>query len=305
MRTDHTIQKAAFQAGLTTHTLRAWERRYAALNPQRTPSNRRLYTDDDIERLRLLRKAVQSGCSIGRIAGLPSEELQRLIALGSAPDGADAITPSLTPDPLLDEGLSAIDRLDTGTLENFFARAASRLGTAAMIDQVVVPLLRRLGEGWRDGTVRIANEHMASVTLRMHLLRTLVSSQPPPPAPCLVVTTPVGQHHEFGALLAAVTAALQGWRVLYLGTNLPAEEIAGAAQRSGANAVALSIVYPPDDQGLSEALLTLRRCLGDAVPILVGGRDTTAYRHALTAIGAVIPGNLHGLRAELEAMRSR
>jgi methanogenic corrinoid protein MtbC1 len=305
MSTDHTIQQAALQAGLSPHTIRAWERRYSALTPQRTLSNRRLYSDEDIAKLVLLRKAVQAGHSIGRIAGLPSEDLQRLIAEISALDGADAVTPSLPPAPLLDEGMRAIDRLDAWALEHFFARAASSLGTAAMIDQVVVPLLKRLGEGWSDGSVRIANEHMASMVLRTHLLRTLGSFQPPLPAPCLVVTTPVGQHHEFGALLTAVTAALLGWRVLYLGTNLPAEEIAGAVRRSGAVAVALSIVYPPDDPGLSEELITLRRSLGDEVPILVGGRDTTAYRHALTAIGAVIPGGLHSLRAELEAIRSR
>ena len=305
MRKDHSIQQAALQSGLSPHTIRAWERRYAALTPQRTLSNRRLFSDEDIAKLVLLRKAVQAGHSIGRIAGLPSEELQRLIAEISVLDSAEAITPSLPPDSLLDEGMRAIDRLDAWALEHFFVRSASSLGTAAMIDQVVVPLLKRLGEGWNDGSVRIANEHMASMVLRTYLLRTLGSFQPPLPAPCLVVTTPVGQHHEFGALLTAVTAALLGWRVLYLGTNLPAEEIAGAVQRSGAVAVALSIVYPPDDPGLSEELITLRKSLGDEVPVLVGGRDTTAYRHALTVIGAVIPADLHSLRAELVDIRSR
>jgi DNA-binding transcriptional MerR regulator/methylmalonyl-CoA mutase cobalamin-binding subunit len=305
MRTDYTIQKAALQAGLTPHVLRAWERRYAALTPQRTPSNRRLYTDKDIERLSLLRQTVQSGHNIGRVVGLPSEELRRLIAEASALDSANEVTPSPTSASPLDEGLRAIDKLDAWALERYLARSASSLGTAVLIDQVVVPLLKYLGEGWREGSVRIANEHMASVVLRTHLLRTLGSFQPPAPAPCLVVTTPAGQHHEFGALLVAVTAALEGWRVLYLGTNLPAEEIAGAVQRSGAIAVGLSIVYPPDDPLLSEELRTLRRCLGDEVLILASGREAAAYRHALRAISAVMPDDLHGLRVELEAVRSR
>lgn len=305
MGTDHTIQKAALKTGLTPHSIRAWERRYAALTPQRTSSNQRLYSDEDIERLVLLRKAVQSGCSIGRIAKLPSDELQRLIAETSVSDSADTGAPSFTPEHLLEELMSTIERLDPAALEHLLARVASSLGTAAMLDQIVVPLLKRLGEYWRHGSGRIANEHMASMVIRTHLLRTLGSFQSPPPAPCLVVTTPVGQHHEFGALLVAVTAALQGWRVLYLGTHLPAEEIAGAVRRSGAIAVALSIVYPPDDPGLSEELLTLHKSLDNEALILVGGRDATAYRHVLTKIGAVIPGDLPALRTELEAIRSR
>ena len=89
MRKD-TIQKAALLAGLTPHVIRAWERRYAALTPERSPSNRRLYTEEDIEKLLLLRKAVQSGHRIGQIAGLPLEELRGLV--GELPAPASATT---------------------------------------------------------------------------------------------------------------------------------------------------------------------------------------------------------------------
>ncbi len=301
-----TIQKAALLAGLTPHVIRAWERRYAALTPERSPSNRRLYTEGEIEKLLLLRKAVDSGHRIGQIAGLRLEELRGLsVELTASAVAAEETATSTEFGPLLNECLLAIERLDTEALEHCFARAASSLSTAAMIDRVMVPLLEQLGAGWREGNVRIADEHMASIVLRTHLMRTFGSIQPPRPAPHLVVTTPTGQHHEFGALLAAVTAAMQGWRVLYLGPNLPAEEIAGAVHRAGAQAVALSIVYPPDDLHLSDELLALRRCLGSDVAILVGGRDTNAYRDVLTAIGALVPGDLRGMRAALEAIQSR
>lgn len=303
MRKDYTIQKAALMAGLTPYVIRAWERRYAALTPERSPSNRRLYTEEEIEKLLLLRKAVQSGHRIGQIAGLTLEELRGLSVEPPAPASAEEETVLPGSDPLLDECLLAIERLDPDALEHGLALAASCYGTAAMIDRVVVPLLEHLGAGWRAGNVRIANEHMASIVLHTYLIRTFGSFQPPMPAPYLVVTTPTGQHHEFGALLAAVTATLQGWRVLYLGPNLPAEEIAGAVHRSGAQAVALSIVYPPDDPRLTEQLLALRRCLGSDIPILVGGRDTTAYQDALNAISALVPGNLQSLRTALEEIQ--
>jgi len=305
MRREHTIQKAAQLAGLTPHTIRAWERRYGVLTPERTPSNQRLYTEEEIEKLALLQKVVQSGHRIGQVAGLPLEELRRLVAAPSEPDSTEAETVLLEKAPVLEECLLAIERFDPEALEHALARTAARLGAAAMIDQVVVPLLEHLGTGWHDGNVRIADEHIASAVLRTYLMRALSTFQPPKPAPLLVVTTPTGQNHEFGALLAAVKAALQGWRVLYLGPNLPADEIAGSVYRAGAQAVALSIVYPPDDLRLSDELPALRRSLGDSIPILVGGRGANAYRDILTAIGALVPGDLQDLRTELEAIQAR
>ncbi|MCW3054724.1 MAG: transcriptional regulator, MerR family [Chthonomonadales bacterium] len=305
MRKEHTIQKAAQLAGLTPHTIRAWERRYGVLTPERTPSNQRLYTDAEVEKLALLQKVVQSGHRIGQVAGLPLEELRGLVFAQPLSDGAEEETVLIEKAPVLEECLLAIERFDPEALEHALARAAARLGAAAMIDQVVVPLLEHLGAGWRDGNVRIADEHIASTVLRTYLMRTLGSFQPPKPSPLLVVTTPTGQNHEFGALLAAVTATLQGWRVLYLGANLPADEIAGAVHRAGAQAIALSIVYPPDDLRLSDELPALRRSLGDSLPILIGGRGANAYHAILTEIGALVPGDLQGLRTELEVLQSR
>ncbi len=304
MRLEYTIQKAALLAGTTPFVIRAWEKRYTVLTPERTPTNRRLYTEEDIEKLTLLRKSVEAGHKISHIAKLSVAELRSLAGAFPAMETSEETAENSEPASFLDECMLAIDRLDAEALENLLARASAMLGAMGMIDRVVVPLLYYMGNGWREGHVRIADEHMATTVLRTHLMRTLSSFQPSLPAPCVVVSTSAGQHHEFGALLAAVSAALQGWRVLYIGTNTPAEEIAGAVHRIGAQAVALSIVYPPDDARLPDELLTLRRCLGKDIPILIGGRNTTAYKDTLTAIRARLPVNLHGLRMELEAIQS-
>lgn len=304
MRKVHTIKKAALLAGLTPDAIRAWERRYSALTPDRSTSNRRLYTDDEVDRLVLLRKAIQSGHRIGKIAGLPVEELRELIVELHQPNCSTDETIPPTNDPLLAECLLAIERLDPEAFEHCLTRAASKFGTVAMLDRLVGPLVEHIGLSWRNGKVRIASEHMATAILRAYLMRTLGSFKPTGPAPYIVVTTPSGQHHEFGALLVAVTASLQGWRVLYLGPNLPAEEIAGAAQFIGAQAVALSIVYPPDDLRLPDELLALRRYLGNDIPVLVGGRDAGAYSNTLVSIGAQIPEGLQGFRTALDAIQS-
>ena len=122
-------------------------------------------------------------------------------------------------------------------------------------------------------------------------------------APTLVVTTPVGQWHEIGALMVASTAAAGGWRVTYLGTNLPAEEIAAAVQHQAAKAVALSIVYPADDPRIREELINLRRYLGHEVNLVVGGRGSVGYKEVLDDIGAVYLCDMTGLREHMECLR--
>ena len=307
----HTIKFVANYTGLSQHTIRAWERRYSALSPERTATNRRLYSEHDLEKLSLLRQAVQAGHSIGQIAGLPLPELQCLLAIGAPPQTepsrATPVSAAITQQgaPYLDECLRAVERLDAQGLEDTLARAAALLGSAALIDRVLQPFLYSIGERWRAGEVRPAHEHMASAIVRTFLGRMLDAFQPDAPAPRLVVTTPVGQMHELGALIAAVTAASEGWRVLYLGPNLPAEEIAGAAHQAGAKAVVLSIVYPPDDPRMDQEIVALRKFLGQEMPIVVGGRSATAYRAALESIRAISIADVHIFRMELEALRLR
>jgi methylmalonyl-CoA mutase cobalamin-binding domain/chain len=105
-------------------------------------------------------------------------------------------------------------------------------------------------------------------------------------APVLVVATPAGQLHELGAVMVAAAAADAGWNVVYLGTSLPAAEIAGAAIQNRAKAVALSIVYPADDPNLPTELENLRRYLPPTTHILAGGRSAAAYDEVLDQAGA-------------------
>jgi methanogenic corrinoid protein MtbC1 len=110
--------------------------------------------------------------------------------------------------------------------------------------------------------------------------------------------------HELGALAVGVVAALEGWRPIFLGGNLPVEEIAGAARKSKARAVALSIVYPSDDPRLAWELVRLKKALPQAVVIFAGGRGVEGYRAALEEIGAIVVSDLSGLRRQLELIRS-
>jgi DNA-binding transcriptional MerR regulator len=227
----HPIRVVARKTGLTAHVIRVWEKRYAAVSPERTQTNRRCYADTDVERLHLLRRATLTGHSIGQIARLPTERLRALVA-------ADAMIPPMSPKTissalaestsqvLLEACFAAIAKLDSAGLEETLTRAAVIFSQPVLIEQVIVPLMHRIGDLWRDGKLRVAHEHLTSAVVRTVLGRLSRSFTPSPSAPSLVVTTPAGQLHELGALSVAATAASDGWHVTYLGPSLPAEEIA-------------------------------------------------------------------------------
>jgi MerR family transcriptional regulator, light-induced transcriptional regulator len=307
----HPIGVVARRTGLKPDLIRAWERRYGAVEPGRSDTRRRFYSDADIERLLLLRRVVNTGRGIGQVAGLSNEALQALIDEEPAPSppprrGLVAPQPELdeTTESILQLCLAAAQRLDVRELELQIERASVALSRTNLLEKLLVPLMQRIGDLWHQGTLRPIHEHMASSVVRSFLGGMRGAYHTDPMAPHLVVTTPARQHHELGALIAAATAAGEGWQVTYLGPDLPPEEIAAAAVQKGARAVALSITYPPDDLLLVDELRRLRRLLGTRVVLIVGGRAAAGYGPVLDDIGALQVGDLSGLRQELAALRT-
>ena len=178
-------------------------------------------------------------------------------------------------------------------------RAAVALSAPDLIEQVLSPLLGYIGESWAHGKLQPGHEHLATAVIRRVLESLASAAQPGPGSPALVVATPAGQAHEFGALFVAAAAATMGWRVTYLGTSLPAADIADVGARTGADAVAVSLVYPEGDPAVAAELRDLRRALGPALPILVGGRAALSYREAIADAGARLVLDLDQLREAL------
>ena len=110
--------------------------------------------------------------------------------------------------------------------------------------------------------------------------------------------------HELGALIAASIAGVEGWRVTYLGPNLPAEDVAAAVQQDPARVIGLSITYPPDDPHLPQELARLRQYIGPDIALFVSGRAAAGYDDMLQRIRAIRPTDLAEFRAYLELLRT-
>lgn len=302
----HPIGVVARRTGLKPDLIRAWERRYGAVAPGRSDTRRRFYSDADVERLQLLRRAVETGRSIGQIANLSNEALEALIAAEPAPPST---SPGLSPhgetaEAFLELCLTAARRLEVAELELHLERASVALSRINLLERLMVPLLHRLGELWQRGELRPTHEHLASAVVRSFLGGMYRAYDTPATAPHLLSTTPSRQRHELGALIVAAVAAGEGWRATYLGPDLPPEEIAAAAREKGAKAVALSLVYPPDDPLLGDDLRRLRRLLPSTTALIAGGHASHAYGAVLDEIGAVRAADLPSLRRELERLRA-
>jgi DNA-binding transcriptional MerR regulator/methylmalonyl-CoA mutase cobalamin-binding subunit len=287
----HSIAVVSRRTGLSQLVLRAWERRYAVVAPGRTESGRRRYSDLDVERLSLLGRLTAADHRIGDIANLPLADLRQLVDELPVPAAARPVAAApVTGDAAahLERAMHAVAALDPAALEGVLSRASLALGRTALRQDLIQPLLERIGEQWRDGSLRIAHEHMASTIVHSFLAAGNAAQLPEPGSPLLIVTAPVRNRHELGALLAASLGLELGWEVLYLGVDLPAEEIAAAALQRSARAVFLSLIYPPADLVVATQIEQLRRLLGPGVGLLAGGAAAESYAPSLARIGAVI-----------------
>lgn len=302
----HPIQVVARRTGLSADVIRAWERRYAAVEPHRTDTNRRLYTNRDVERLLLMSRAIASGRRIGDVANLSVDKLRGLVGINRLDQEQGPVTvPKRIPvQDHFDTCLAAVQHLDPWALETALGNAAAAVSVPILLNEIVSALMVHIGEQWRSGWLRPCHEHMTTAVLRSFLGEMALSRNMTGTGPVLVVTTPVGQYHELGALMVAVVAASGGWQPLYLGPNTPNDEIAFAALAKAAAAVALSISHPTDDPRLADRLRKLRRQLPQTIPLLAGGAAAPGYKQALDEIGARQPAGLDGLHRELDRLRT-
>lgn len=223
--------------GLTADTIRVWERRYGAVEPDRTEGNKRRYSGAQVRRLVLLRRATELGHSIGQVARLRDDELRRLIG-ETGPDIGSQMSLYAA---VVEDYLQAIFEYDVQRAESILTRTAAILPPMTLTLEVIVPLMRRVGESWDSDQLRISHEHIISGQLRSLLGALMRHTDPVSGAPRVIVATPPNHLHEFGAIIGAFMAASRGFEPIYLGTHMPFDDIAEAADQSGAALIVMSI----------------------------------------------------------------
>ena len=270
MASTYPIRAVARLTGISIDTLRAWERRHQAVVPERGERGR-VYRIAQVTRLKRLSALVRSGHAIGSIAQLSDRELTRMIARANA----QAAVPAPTPVDLT-RLVDAVPAFNLPSIDAELNRFAMLLPTSDFIRQVALPLLRELGVRWQSGALCPSHEHLISSLVRTVLGGLLRTAPRGPVGHTIVFATTAGERHELGVLAAAVLAAEAGFNVIYLGPDLPAEDIATVAKTSGASAIVVgATLAKPAKQVARLATLAPRAVL------LVGGPNTAAALHGV------------------------
>jgi DNA-binding transcriptional MerR regulator/methylmalonyl-CoA mutase cobalamin-binding subunit len=292
----YTIKAVAQATGLTVETLRAWERRYGIVEPGRDAGGRRVYRAEDVLRLRRLREATERGHPIGRLAGLSDDALASILD-----ESSDRRTRAAS-NAFVARILEAAQRFRTAECEQALTLAIAMLSPQQLVSEVLQPLLREVGERWHRGELAISQERLVTTVVRRHVGLMLDAYDRGARRAAILFATMPGERHELGLLMSAMVCASRGFKVHYLGPDLPAGEIARFARESGAAVVALSVVLQDRLPELPAQLHELASGLPEAVNIWVGGGAARTLARELLPPNCVVLQDAAELEQRLEML---
>ena len=233
------IGELSRRTGVSPELLRAWERRYELFHPDRSPGRFRLYSDDDVARVQEMRRHLD--------AGLSAAEAARAVVGSRAGNGAGASprpdgTASEEPRRELTDALASFDEAGA---QAAFDRLVGALSLDALLSDVVLPVLRDLGERCERGEITVAQEHFASNLLRGRLLG-LGRGWGRGGGRHALLAAPAGDQHDLGLVVLGLALRDRGWRVTFLGADTPIETIADTARRVAPEVVVIATLIPPE-----------------------------------------------------------
>jgi DNA-binding transcriptional MerR regulator len=248
------IGELSRRSGVSPELLRAWERRYGLLQPTRSAGGLRLYSPDDLARVRAMQHHLADGFAAAEAAVLASRTSGRN-------------DESIAPPAAKDELAAALASFDDANAHAVFDDLLARLSIDTLLRDVIVPYLHELGERWEREEVSIAHEHFASTVLRGRLLG-LARGWGRGIGPIAVLACAPGEQHDLGLIAFGLALRARGWRVVYLGTDTPITSVGDAARSCTPAAVVVSAVDPRFFRRHAEELQQLARdtrlCLGGA-----------------------------------------
>lgn len=245
------IGELSRRVGVSSDLLRKWEQRYGVLRPGRTIGNRRLYSRVDEARIRLMLRHVQSGVPPAQAAELVAGARFRVaaptVSTDVRPPAADAAKAQL---------LAALERFDESTAEQLLEKLLATAATPVVLRDVVLPLLRELGDRWADTDVSIAQEHFASTFVHGRLLG-LARGWDRGLGPRALLACPAGEQHTFGLITFGIALHQVGWRITYLGADTPLGTVAEAARALDPRLIVISVALAAHLRGAEEELRSL------------------------------------------------
>lgn len=247
---EYSIKELEKLTGVKAHTIRIWEKRYNIINPKRSATNIRSYSDNDLKKIMNVAIVNNSGVKISHIARLPLSELNRLVTQQSE-SGEDISSP--------------IDKLTIATIEmneRLFIKTLKKLeasmGFESIVLNVLYPFLEKMGVLWQTGEITPAQEHFVSNLIRQKIF-VAVDGLPLPPdhSPKVVLFLPENEFHEMGLLFYHFLARKKGYTTFYLGQSVPHPDLKKVVAAHRPKLLITSFITALDEASLMALVRTL------------------------------------------------
>jgi DNA-binding transcriptional MerR regulator/methylmalonyl-CoA mutase cobalamin-binding subunit len=291
-----TIAAVERDVGLSKDVLRVWERRYGFPTPERDSNGERLYSAEQVARLRLIKRHMDQGHRPGRLLTTPVEELEAMAS------GADAGPSSAAghADPELDALIEHIRTHDAAAYLQSTQQQLARQGLRRFVQDTVVPMAANIGFAWQEGRLQVFEEHLFT-ELTTRVLRHAIAGVPGGREPRVLLTTPPNEPHAMGLLMVEAVLSLEGAQCISLGTQMPLPDIAQAAVAHRADVVALSFSSAFPVRQIPALLLQLRAAMPREIRLWVGG---AAVRRLTPPEGVTVFTTLDEAAAAIEDWRA-
>jgi len=241
------IGELSRRTGVGTDTLRAWERRYGLLSPDRSAGGYRLYTGADAARVRSMQALIGEGLSAAEAAEQVRAQSSRAPA---APQS------SLEAERLATRLRDALERLDEASANAVLDEALAGLSMEFVVETVIFPVLRGIGTDWESGKLSIGQEHFATNLLRGRLLG-LARGWGSGGGPWAVLACPPGERHDLGLICFGLVLWRRGWRIALLGADSPVATVAETASDLGAELIVVAATDPGRVEDVADELRSL------------------------------------------------
>lgn len=267
------IHRFSKLTGLSTHVIRAWERRYGLVTPIRGTNRYRLYTDEDVELFRHLKAQVDQGMAIGELAELGREKLQdqakrELVETHREPPPSERLVFELT---------QALQENDRVLFERKMNGALAVIPFEEALHRFLLPLQVHVGQLWHDEKLGVAQEHYASNQIKQRIFSAMNQFRTSEDGPIVVSACPADEWHEIAAMTAAYICRARGCRVHYLGANLPIPELATYCDRIRPRCVLLSMTIVESTESAHTLAQELAAKIVPVSSVGVGGQGVQAH----------------------------
>jgi methanogenic corrinoid protein MtbC1 len=258
MNANHTISEVSRISGIPKDLLRMWERRYNYPNPARDENGDRVYTDDDLNKLVLIRQLVDQGRRPGKLMALDVTELNGLLK-----------SPKIEFD--FDHLINLLKASDAADLQDWLHQQLHALGLRAFIYRVMVPANQKVGEAWSKGELAVFEEHLYTELVKNMVRQSLAENSHSRSGPRVMLTTLPGEVHSLGLLMVEALLRLGGAEVISFGVEMPFRDIREAAEHHKVDVIGLSFsgYFKLDDAIVM--LCGLRQMIDPKINIWVGG----------------------------------